>query len=97
MVVHSDLTPSLVGKVRFARHPGVTCPDFMPLNNRDARVISHRGCRSAFDLIYCAPVVASDIIARAWSMVKLFGFCTAGKSLNVAAHLSEIAYAPNKM
>jgi hypothetical protein len=34
------------------------------------------------------------MIARAWSMVKLFGFWTGGKSLNVAANLSAMAKAP---
>ena len=38
---------------------------------------------------YCFPPLAiSFIIPNAWSMVKLFGLCTAGNSLNVSANFA---------
>jgi hypothetical protein len=39
------------------------------------------------------PLAASDIFSIAWSMVKVFGFCTAGKSLNVVRNLPVMACA----
>jgi hypothetical protein len=52
---------------------------------------------ACFQAAQCFAAPASDSIFSASSMVKLFGCCTGGKSLKVAAHLSATAYTPYKM
>ena len=57
--------------------------------SKHTRRTEKRSMRRAYRRSQCPPPPAASLIMRnASSMVKLFGFCTGGNSLKVAAHLS---------